>query len=107
MDTDPIILADRTGVIRFWSEAATAAFGYGADEALGRTLDLIVPPDYREAHWNGFRRAVESGAAEVEGQAVPFPVRHADGKIAERPGRLSLIRRPEGGVVGALVVFGG
>jgi PAS domain S-box-containing protein len=106
MDADPIILADRDGTIRFWSEAAAAAFGYAPAEAVGRTLDLIVPPEHRAAHWAGFTRAVESGVAGIEGQPVPFPVRRADGAIVERQGRLILVRQPGGAVVGALVVFG-
>ena len=105
MQAEPIVMADRQGVIRYWSNGATAMFGYSADEALGQRLDLIVPDEHREAHWNGFRRALESGAAAAEGVAGPFPAKHADGNIAPRIGRLSLVRRPDGKVVAALVVF--
>jgi PAS domain S-box-containing protein len=55
---DAIILADCDGVIRLWNRAAEAMFGYGAAEAIGQTLDLIVPEPYRVAHWAGFSRAV-------------------------------------------------
>ena len=58
---DAIILADCDGVIRLWNRAAEAMFGYGAAEAIGQTLDLIVPEPYRVAHWAGFSRAVEQG----------------------------------------------
>jgi len=80
-------------------------FGYSIDEAVGQSLDLIVPAEHREAHWKGFRRAFESGAAAAEGQAGPFPARHANGNILTRTGRLSLVRQPQGKVVAALVVF--
>jgi PAS domain S-box-containing protein len=98
-------MADPSGVICFWSAGAERAFGYPAAEAVGQTLDLIVPPEHREAHWNGFRRAIESGAASVEGQSIPFPARCAGGDVAARPGRLTLVRRPRGQVIAALVVF--
>ena len=105
MDDQAIVLADAAGVIRYWSGGAESLFGFSAAEAVGQTLDLIVPPEYREAHWGGFRRAFQSGAAAVEGQTTPFPARHAGGEILPRPGRLTLVRRPHGDVVAALVVF--
>ena len=105
MDDEPVVLADQSGVIRFWSGGAEKAFGYAFAEAVGQTLDLIVPPEHREAHWNGFRRAMQCGAAAVEGQAVPFPVRHADGSNIARQGRLTLLRRSRGDVIAAIVVF--
>lgn len=98
-------MADRQGIIRYWSSGAAATFGYSVDEALGQRLDLIVPDEYREAHWKGFRRALDSGSAAAEGVAGPFPAKHADGSIVVRTGRLSLIRQPQGNVVAALVVF--
>jgi PAS domain S-box-containing protein len=105
METEAIIMADRQGVIRYWSKGATSMFGYSAEEALGQRLDLIVPDEHRQAHWNGFRRAFESGTAAAEGVAGPFPAKHAGGTIVIRTGRLSLVRQPRGEVVAALVVF--
>jgi len=105
LNSNAVVIADSTGVIRFWSVGAEQAFGYSAAEAVGETLDLIVPAEYREAHWNGFRRAVASGAARLEGQLNPFPVRRAGGAVADIPGTLTLVRRAEGQVIAAMVVF--
>lgn len=105
VDNDAIVLADRHGVIRFWSEGAEKAFGHSIAQALGQSLEIIVPLEYREAHWAGFRKAFDSGAAMAEGQAGTFPVRCANGDITDRTGRLTLIRGPGGDVVGAMVVF--
>jgi len=105
MKTDAIVMADQQGVIRYWSDGAAAMFGYAADDALGKRLDLIVPDEHREAHWIGFQRAFTSGTAAAEGVGGPFPAKHADGNIVVRNGRLSLLRQPDGGVVAALVVF--
>ncbi len=105
MDRNPVVLADPNGVIRFWSPGAATSFGYSAAQAIGQTLDLIVPSEYRQAHWHGFRRAVEAGAAPLEGQLNPFPVRRADGAIATVPGRLTLVREAKGRVVAVMVVF--
>jgi PAS domain S-box-containing protein len=104
MDT-AIVMADRDGRIVFWSPGAEAAFGYPASDAIGQSLDLIVPAEFQQDHWKGFRQAIESGAAAVEGQTSPFPVRVASGEVAPTPGRLTLVRRPDGAVVGAVVAF--
>lgn len=105
MDRNAVVVADVAGRIRFWSEGAEARFGYSTSEAVGQMLDLIVPPEFREAHWVGFRRAIAEGQAEAEGQPSPFPARHADGSVVATPGRLALVREPEGQVIGAMVVF--
>ena len=96
MEDEVIVLADRRGIIRYWSSGAATMFGYAVDQAIGQRLDLIVPDEHREAHWKGFRRAFESGSAAAEGIAGPFPARHADGRRVSVNGRLSLVRHPQG-----------
>jgi PAS domain-containing protein len=48
---DAIVYADAEGVIRVWNRGATRIFGFAEAEALGRSLDLIVPENLRERHW--------------------------------------------------------
>jgi len=105
LDNNPVVIADAAGVIRFWSAGAEKAFGYASRQAVGQTLDLIVPPEHRQAHWTGFRKAMVSGVAAVEGTAVPFPVRRASGETEALRGRLTLLRQPDGVVIAAVVVF--
>jgi len=105
MDDDAVVVADRQGVIRLWSAGAERMFGYPASESLGRTLDLIIPAEYREAHWNGFRRAIASGQTPAEGTVLSFPAQHSSGDVIERSGRLTLIRRPPNDVIAAIMVF--
>ena len=106
MDKAAIVIADTAGVIRFWSEGARDAFGHSADGALGQTLDLIVPQEYRDRHWAGFKRAIASGSASIEGQTIPLPVLKADGGIENHSGRLTILRAGEGRVIGCMVIFG-
>jgi PAS domain S-box-containing protein len=58
---DAVLFVDCTGVIRLWNCSAETLFGYSAAEAVGHTLDLIVPEPMRAAHWVGFYRAVQQG----------------------------------------------
>jgi PAS domain S-box-containing protein len=67
---DALIVADRSGTIRRWNRAAAALFGFAADEALGQSLDLIVPEPLRAAHWHGFDAAMVSGRGKLCGHAT-------------------------------------
>jgi PAS domain S-box-containing protein len=40
-----LVFADTSGVVRSWNSAAESLFGHRAAEAIGQTLDLVVPPD--------------------------------------------------------------
>jgi PAS domain S-box-containing protein len=106
LDKAAIVIADKTGTIRFWSKGAETAFGYPAEDALNQTLDLIVPDEFREAHWLGFHRAMAAGSAATEGQDITLPVRTADGRIQHSAGKLTLLRKGNGGIVGVMVIFG-
>src|SRR5207302_2037875 len=77
---DAVIFADAEGKIRIWNAAAAELFGVPASEALGRSLDLIVPERLRAAHWAGFRRALESGETRLHGRATITRALHPSGK---------------------------
>jgi PAS domain S-box-containing protein len=76
---DALIAAGLDGVIRDWNEGATRIFGYTRDEALGQTLDLIVPERFREAHWEGYDRALADRKTKYEGQSLPTRSARKDG----------------------------
>jgi PAS domain S-box-containing protein len=59
--SDAILVADRQGVIRFWNPGATRIFGFAAEEAIGASLDLIIPERLRKRHWDGYERVMASG----------------------------------------------
>jgi len=58
---DALIFIDTHGVIRVWNAMAAALFGFSAEEALGQSVDLIIPPHLRQAHWRGFDHALAQG----------------------------------------------
>lgn len=58
---DAVIYADRQGIIRFWNAGAVRIFGFEPQEALGRSLDIIVPERLRQRHWDGYRHMMETG----------------------------------------------
>jgi PAS domain S-box-containing protein len=77
---DAVIYADGTGTIRRWNAAAADLFGYGSEEALGQSLDLIIPERLRPAHWRGFGAAVKSGALKLSGRPTVTRAVHRTGR---------------------------
>ena len=77
---DSIVGTDRQGTVIIWNPAAEQTFGYTVSEALGRTLnDLIIPPEYREAHQRGLERYLQTGEAHVLGRRVELTALRKDG----------------------------
>jgi PAS domain S-box-containing protein len=100
-----LVFAEVTGVIRIWNSGAEALFGHRAEDAVGRTLDLIVPPEYRERHWIGFRAAMTAGDGKVDRAAANVPAMHRDGRVLRVAVRLLVIRDARDRATGALAVF--
>ena len=76
---DAIIFADREGRIRIWNRGAEAVFGYPADEALGQSLDLIIPEELRQRHWEGYERAIAAGRTRLGSRVLVTRARRKDG----------------------------
>lgn len=68
--SEAFIYADRAGIIRWWSDGAERLFGFSKEEALGQSLDLIIPERLREGHWRGFNAAMESGVSKYYGKIM-------------------------------------
>ncbi|HEY1257877.1 MAG TPA: PAS domain S-box protein [Stellaceae bacterium] len=80
LSPDAVIYADAEGKIRFWNRSATRIFGYEAAEALGQSLDLIVPERQRARHWEGYDRVMAGGESRYgEGELLAVPAMRKDG----------------------------
>lgn len=99
---DELIFADREGVIRRWSARAEALFGYRADEALGRSLDLIIPEHLRAAHWRGYRAAIETGRTRLGGKPMRTRGTRKDGGKVYVEMAFRLVTDEKGAVLGAV-----
>lgn len=81
---EAVVIADSDGVITYWNHAATRLFGWTVDEAVGQSLDLIIPEPQRARHWAGYRQVMATGHTRYGDQLLEVPARHRDG------GRLSI-----------------
>lgn len=99
---DAIVVSDLDGVITVWNAAATALFGFSADEALGANLDLIIPERFRAAHWAGFKRAIESGRTKYLGRVMTTRATHADGRKLYIDMGFGMMHGPDGAMIGVV-----
>lgn len=102
---EAIIFADKEGVIRLWNQGAQAIFGYRAEEALGQTLDLIVPERQRERHWEGFHNAMAAGTTKYGAELLSVPATRRDGTRISLEFSVALLRDPAGEVLGVAAVM--
>ena len=102
---DAIIFADRNGVIRLWNSGAQAIFGYQPSEALGQTLDLIIPEKLRARHQEGYRRVMASGVTRYGQELLAVPGLRKDGARISLEFTITLIRAEEGEILGAAALI--
>ncbi len=95
---DAVVIADAAGTITFWNDAATRLFGWSADDALGGSLELIIPERLRERHWAGFERVMATGHTEYGDRLLEVPALHRDGRRLSIAFTVTLLRR-EGATV--------
>jgi len=97
---DAIVVADRDGVIRFWNAGAEATFGHGAADAIGSSLDIIIPEQLRKRHWTGYDAVMVSGSTKYGTETLKVPALHRNGQRLSIEFRVALLRNEQGAVVG-------
>jgi PAS domain S-box-containing protein len=103
---DAVIVCDPAGTIVFWNRAATRVFGWAEPEALGSSLDLIIPERLRERHWTGYRRVMASGHTEYGERLLEVPAVHRDGRTISIAFTVSLLASADGeGTAGIAAVI--
>jgi PAS domain S-box-containing protein len=74
-----IVRVDRNGKISHWNTAAERLFGFTKLEAIGNSVELIIPPQSHACHRQGFARYVETGTSALP-EAVITIGRHKNGQ---------------------------
>jgi PAS domain S-box-containing protein len=78
--SDALIYCDAAGTIQLWNRGAIRIFGFSAAEAIGQSLDIIIPANLRERHWHGYRATMETGRTRyADGQLLSVPAVRKDG----------------------------
>jgi len=90
---DPLIIADGEGTITFWNGAAERVLGWPAAEAIGATLDVIIPERLRDRHWDGYRKTMATGDTQYAGRLLEVPAQHRDGRTLSVAFTVTLLTR--------------
>jgi PAS domain S-box-containing protein len=102
---DAILIADRDGAIRFWNTGAERMFGHASTEALGQSLDLIIPENLRARHWQGYFRVMETGQTKYLTDRLTSPGVRKDGSRLSLEFSLVLLRDDQGGIEGCATIM--
>lgn len=100
---EAVMFADSQGVIRLWNEAAAEIFGYSPEEAIGQSLDIIVPDEFRDPHWAGYEAAIERGetTGDERVERTVVPAQRKDGsRITIETSGATVVTDTDGTVVG-------
>jgi PAS domain S-box-containing protein len=101
---DAIVVADSEGLIRLWNPAATRIFGFSPEEAVGQSLDLIIPERFRARHWAGYREVMRTGQTRYGADVLRVPALHKDGRRVSVAFTVTLLTDPGGRVTGIAAI---
>jgi len=73
-------VADAKGDIIFWNAAAERIFGFSEQEAIGKSLDLIIPERQRQRHWDGYHKTMDTGQTRYGHDLLRVPALHKEGR---------------------------
>jgi PAS domain S-box-containing protein len=103
---DAVVYADRDGTIGFWNRGAERLFGWTAAEALGQSLDIIIPESLRARHWAGYAATMRIGQSRYgTGDLLAVPGQRKDGTRVSLEFTIVPIRDAAGALVGIAAIL--
>jgi PAS domain S-box-containing protein len=102
---DAVIYSDREGLIRLWNTGAERMFGYSRSEAMGQSLDLIIPESLRSRHWEGYHKVMAAGTSRYESDLLAVPALRKDGSRISVEFTLVPVQDEEGRLQGIAAIL--
>jgi PAS domain S-box-containing protein len=103
---EAVIASDREGRITWWNGGAERLFGFTAEEAIGASLDLIIPEPQRARHWEGYDRVVATGVSRYgAGDLLAVPAQRKDGTRISLEFTIAPVRDGDGRMLGMVSVL--
>jgi PAS domain S-box-containing protein len=104
--SDAIVAADKDGIIFFWNPGAERIFGYSSAEAVGQSLDIIIPERLRKRHWDGYSRVMKGGASRYDkGDVLAVPAIRNDGARISVEFTIVPLRDGDGNLAGLAAIM--
>jgi PAS domain S-box-containing protein len=101
---EAVIFCDLEGVIRVWNGGAEKVFGWSAAEAVGQSLDLIIPERMRKAHWDGFDQAIARGGVKPGRTSMITRSLHKAEEFIYVDMSFEMVRDESGQLIGSMAV---
>ncbi len=101
---DAILFTDREGLIRLWNSGAERIFGWTAEEAMGKSMDLIIPERLRARHWQNWDRVMETGLTRYSTEVLAVPALRKDGAPLSIEFTITLVRDDAGKILGPAAI---
>jgi PAS domain S-box-containing protein len=95
---DAVVVCDPQGAIICWNAAATRIFGFTEEDALGQSLDIIIPERQRQRHWDGYKKTMETGVTRYSSDLLKVPALHKEGRPLSIAFTVALLRDAAGQV---------
>ena len=102
---DAIVVTDTSGAITVWNPGAERMFGFTESEALGQSLDLIIPERLRKRHWDGYHKTMETGVTKYGSDLLKVPATHKDGRALSIAFTVAMLNSAEGKVTGIAAII--
>jgi PAS domain S-box-containing protein len=102
--SDAVMVCDAGGLITLWNPASERMFGFTQTEALGQSLDLIIPQRQQQRHWDGYHHTMKTGVTKYGNDLLKVPALHKDGHTMSIAFTVSLLHAPDGSVSGIAAV---
>jgi len=104
--SDAVIAADHDGIICFWNPGAERIFGHAEGDAVGQSLDIIIPERLRQRHWDGFRHTMATGQSRYgEGEMLSVPALRKDGATISVEFTIVPLRSAAGEMTGIIAIM--
>ena len=101
---DAVMVCNAQGAITLWNAAAERMFGFSEAEALGQSLDLIIPQRQQQRHWDGYHKTMATGVTKYGNDLLKVPALHKDGRTLSIAFTVSLVHADDGSVAGIAAV---
>lgn len=102
---DAIVAADPQGKVTLWNPAAERIFGFSREEALGQSLDLIIPERFRQRHWDGYDKVMRSGETRYGTEVLRVPALRKDGRPLSIAFTVALLKGADGKVQSIVAIM--
>ena len=93
---DAIVACDGSGAIVLWNPGAERMFGFSRTEAMGQSLDIIIPERLRQRHWDGYHATMATGVTKYGHDLLRVPAVDKAGRAMSIAFTVAMLNGPDG-----------